>query len=145
MSNTLSKHLLCNVLEILVPLWVAGIIAGVVVFLIFICLICVCKKCCCKKKEKEEEEEQKDVVDLKSVQLVAASYHEKVQPSMDELDYNSEGFGSQCGSDVAIGRLNQFRYNSHFKYSYTDYVYVWLMGTILHTLANCLLNGQDNQ
>lgn len=54
----------------------------------------------------ETEEEQKEVIDLKSVQLVKASYHEKVQPSMDELDYNSEGFGSQCGSDVTIGKFS---------------------------------------
>ena len=32
-----------------------------------------------------------------------ASYHEKVQPSTDELDYNSEGFEDGAGSEVAIG------------------------------------------
>jgi hypothetical protein len=34
---------------------------------------------------------------------VKAGYHEKVQPSMDELDYNSEGFDDGAGSEVAIG------------------------------------------
>ena len=52
----------------------------------------------------ETEEENQEVIDLKSVQLVKASYHEKVQPSVDELDYNSEGFESGTGSEVAIGR-----------------------------------------
>ena len=42
---------------------------------------------------------------MKSVQLVKAGYHEKVQPSMDELDYNSEGFDDGAGSEVAIGIL----------------------------------------
>ena len=48
------------------------------------------------------------MIDLKSVQLVKASYHEKVQPSVDELDYNSEGFESGGGSEVAIGTENSF-------------------------------------
>ena len=85
-------------------MWVAGVITGVVALLLLLCLVCICKKCCCKKKEAETEDEQQEVIDLKEVQLVRASYHEKVQPSMDKLDYNSEGFGSQCGSDVAIGK-----------------------------------------
>lgn len=54
------------------------------------------------RKEAETEEENQEVIDLKSVQLVKASYHEKVQPSVDELDYNSEGF-EEAGSEVAIG------------------------------------------
>ena len=60
------------------------------------------------RKEVEKEEEAQEVIDLKSVQLVKASYHEKVQPSVDELDYNSEGFESGGGSEVAIGTTNSF-------------------------------------
>ena len=48
------------------------------------------------------------MIDLRSVQLVKASYHEKVQPSVDELDYNSEGFESGAGSEVAIGTAKIF-------------------------------------
>ncbi|XP_028397146.1 synaptotagmin-1-like isoform X2 [Dendronephthya gigantea] len=88
------------------PLWVAGALAGVLILLILVCLVCICKKCCCKRKEAETEAENQEVIDLKSVQLVKASYHEKVQPSVDELDYNSEGFEGGAGSEVAIGRIH---------------------------------------
>lgn len=55
------------------------------------------------RKKAEKNDENDEVLDLKSVQLVKASYQEKVQPSMDELDYNSEGFESGTDSEVTIG------------------------------------------
>ena len=45
----------------------------------------------------------KEKLDLKEVQLLAASYQEKVQPSVDELDYNSDEFQSDGSSGVKIG------------------------------------------
>ncbi|XP_046844678.1 synaptotagmin 1-like isoform X2 [Xenia sp. Carnegie-2017] len=63
------------------------------------------------RRKAEKNYENDEVLDLKSVQLVKASYHEKVQPSMDELDYNSEGFESGTDSEVTIGRI-------HFKLAY---------------------------
>lgn len=43
-------------------------------------------------------------MDLKAVQMLAASYQEKVQPSVDELDYNSDEFQSDGSSGVKIGK-----------------------------------------
>lgn len=66
------------------------------------------------RKEVETEAEKQEVIDLKSVQLVKASYHEKVQPSVDELDYNSEGFEGGAGSEVAIGMSTLLPDNFYF-------------------------------
>ena len=72
-----------------------------------ICCYCVCYRKCCKKKKKEEKKAVKEKVDLKAVQMLAASYQEKVQPSVDELDYNSDEFQSDGSSGVKIG-IKQF-------------------------------------
>lgn len=42
---------------------------------------------------------------MKTVQMLEASYQEKVQPSVDELDYNSDGFQSDGSSGVKIGTV----------------------------------------
>ena len=70
-----------------------------------ICCYCVCYRKCCKKKKKEEKKAIKEKVDLKAVQMLAASYQEKVQPSVDELDYNSDEFQSDGSSGVKIGTV----------------------------------------
>ena len=77
---------------------------GLLGFLIVaICCYCFCYRKCCKKKKKEEKKAAKEKVDLKAVQMLAASYQEKVQPSVDELDYNSDEFQSDGSSGVKIG------------------------------------------
>ena len=53
-----------------------------------------------KKKEKKEAKEK---VDMKTVQVLGASYQEKVQPSFDELDYNSEEYHSDASSVAKMG------------------------------------------
>ncbi|XP_046844677.1 synaptotagmin 1-like isoform X1 [Xenia sp. Carnegie-2017] len=93
------------------PLWIAGVFAGLTAILFLLCLVFVYKKFCHNGRKAEKNYENDEVLDLKSVQLVKASYHEKVQPSMDELDYNSEGFESGTDSEVTIGRI-------HFKLAY---------------------------
>ena len=42
---------------------------------------------------------------MKTVQVLGASYQEKVQPSVDELDYNSEEYYSDASSAIKIGKL----------------------------------------
>lgn len=77
---------------------------GLLGFLIVaVCCYCFCYRKCCKKKKKEEKKAAKEKLDLKGVQLLAASYQEKVQPSVDELDYNSDEFLSDGSSGVKIG------------------------------------------
>ena len=76
---------------------------GLIGFLVLaICIYCICYRKCCKGK-KEEKKAIKDKVDLKAVQMLSASYQERVQPSVDELDYNSDEFQSEASSAVKIG------------------------------------------
>lgn len=80
--------------------------AGALVLLVAgICFYCLCYRKCCKKKKKDEKKAVKEKVDLKAVQMLAASYQEKVQPSVDELDYNSDEFQSDGSAAVKIGML----------------------------------------
>lgn len=80
--------------------------AGALVLLVAgICFYCLCYRKCCKKKKKDEKKAVKEKVDLKAVQVLAASYQEKVQPSVDELDYNSDEFQSDGSAGVKIGTL----------------------------------------
>ena len=77
--------------------------AGALVLLVAgICFYCLCYRKCCKKKKKDEKKAVKEKVDLKAVQMLAASYQEKVQPSVDELDYNSDEFQSDGSAGVKI-------------------------------------------
>lgn len=80
---------------------------GLLGFLIVaVCCYCFCYRKCCKKKKKEEKKAAKEKLDLREVQLLAASYQEKVQPSVDELDYNSDEFQPDGSSGVKIGRIH---------------------------------------
>ena len=91
----------------LVPWWMVFAV-GLLGFLVAaICCYCLCFRKCCKKKKKEEKKAVKEKVDLKGVQMLTASYQEKVQPSADELDYNSDEFQSDGSSGVKIG-MKQF-------------------------------------
>ena len=47
--------------------------------------------------------DKKEKVDLKRIQVLNASYQEKVQPSVDELDYNSEDYMSEESAGAKIG------------------------------------------
>ena len=76
-------------------------IGGVALLMILILVYCCCKKCCGKKKK--DKKEVKEKVNMKTVQVLGASYQEKVQPSVDELDYNSEEYYSDASSAVKIG------------------------------------------
>ena len=63
----------------------------------------MCYRRCCRGKKKEEKKAVKEKLDLKAMQIVGPSYQEKVQPSVDELDYNSDEFQSDGSSGVKIG------------------------------------------
>ncbi|XP_031569799.1 synaptotagmin-1-like isoform X2 [Actinia tenebrosa] len=89
-----------------VPIWiiaVAGLVAALVIIFCIYC--CCCRKCGKKDKKDKDKKNGKERVDLQAVKI-GASYQEKVQPSMDELDYNSEDYHSDVSSGVKIGRIN---------------------------------------
>lgn len=89
-----------------IPWWMVFAVGLLVILIMAICCYCVCYRKCCKKKKKDEKKAPKEKVDLKAVQMLAASYQEKVQPSVDELDYNSDEFQSDGSSGVKIGRIH---------------------------------------
>nr|WDE41110.1 synaptotagmin 1 [Schizocardium californicum] len=104
--------------ELPLPMWAIiaiGIVAGL---LLLCCCICICKKCICKKKKKKEGKKGlKGAVDLKSVQMLGASYKEKVQPDVEELD----GAGGEdqedtdsVKSELKLGKL-QFSLDYDFQ------------------------------
>jgi len=94
------------------------------------CCYCLCYRKCCKKKKKEEKKAVKEKVDLKAVQMLAASYQEKVQPSVDELDYNSDEFQSDGSSGVKIGIKKKQLFFCFLFYCRTPF-------NIITTLSNC--------
>ncbi|XP_048578411.1 synaptotagmin-1-like isoform X2 [Nematostella vectensis] len=97
-----------------VPIWIIAVVGiGAAVIVIF-CIYCCCCRKCGKKKKKDDKRGGKERVDFRAVQI-GASYQEKVQPSMDELDYNSEDYHSDLSSGVKIGRIN-----FTLDYSFTD-------------------------
>lgn len=63
----------------------------------------MCYRRCCRGKKKEEKKAVKEKLDLKAMKILGPSYPEKVQPSVDELDYNSDEFLSDGSSGVKIG------------------------------------------
>ncbi|XP_077999817.1 synaptotagmin-1-like isoform X3 [Glandiceps talaboti] len=102
--------------ELPLPMWAIiaiGIVAGL---LLLCCCICICKKCICKKKKKKEGKKGlKGAVDLKSVQMLGASYKEK--PDVEELD----GAGGEdqedtdsVKSELKLGKL-QFSLDYDFQ------------------------------
>lgn len=91
-------------LSFTVPWWAVFAAVGLALLIAGICCYCVCYRQCCKRKKKDEKKAIKEKVDLKAVQMLAASYQEKVQPSVDELDYNSDEFQSDGSSGVKIGK-----------------------------------------
>ncbi|XP_070544656.1 synaptotagmin-1-like isoform X2 [Ptychodera flava] len=109
---------LANKLLEKIPLPMPAIIAIAVVagLLLLCCCICICKKCCCKKKKKKEGKKGlKGAVDLKSVQMLGASYKEK--PDVEELD----GAGGEdqedtdsVKSELKLGKL-QFSLDYDFQ------------------------------
>lgn len=88
------------------PWWMVFAAGALVLLVAGICFYCLCYRKCCKKKKKDEKKAAKEKVDLKAVQMLAASYQEKVQPSVDELDYNSDEFQSDGSAAVKIGRVH---------------------------------------
>ena len=84
-------------------MWMVAAGALILVLVLAFCCYCVC--CCCrgKKKKKDAEKDKKEKVDLKTIQMLGASYQEKVQPSVDELDYNSEEYMSEESAGAKIG------------------------------------------
>lgn len=89
-----------------IPWWMVFAVGLLGLLVVGFCCYCLCYRKCCKKKKKEEKKAVKEKVDLKAVQMLAASYQEKVQPSVDELDYNSDEFQSDGSSGVKIGRIH---------------------------------------
>lgn len=89
-----------------VPWWIVFAVCLLALLVAGICFYCMCYRKCCKKKKKDEKKAAKEKVDLKTVKMLAASYQEKVQPSVDELDYNSDEFQSDGSAGVKIGRLH---------------------------------------
>jgi len=116
--KNLGNKLLDKMKELPLPPWAIiaiGIVAGL---LLLCCCICICKKCICKKKKKKEGKKGlKGAVDLKSVQMLGASYKEKVQPDVEELD----GAGGEdqedtdsVKSELKLGKL-QFSLDYDFQ------------------------------
>ena len=88
-----------------VPWWAVFAVGLLGLLIAAICCYCVCYRKCCKGKKKEEKKAVKEKVDLTTVQMLEASYQEKVQPSVDELDYNTDEFQSDGSSGVKIGTV----------------------------------------
>ena len=86
----------------LVPWWAVFAVGLIGLLVVGICC-CVCYRRCCRGKKKEEKKAVKQKVDLKAGPMLMPSYPEKVQPSVDELDYNSDEFQSDGSSGVKIG------------------------------------------
>ncbi|KAK3727771.1 hypothetical protein QZH41_016415 [Actinostola sp. cb2023] len=86
------------------PVWIIAAVGILAALSVIFCIYC----CCCRKcgkKDKRDKKNGKERVDLQAVKI-GASYQEKVQPSFDELDYNSEDYYSDHSSGVKIGRIN---------------------------------------
>lgn len=98
------------------PMWAIITIAIVALLLLLVCCFCICKKCCKRRKKKDGKKGLKGAVDLKSVQLLGASYKEKVQPDLDELEVNMEDNedAESTKSEVKLGKL-QFSLDYDFQ------------------------------
>ena len=77
-------------------------IAGVVLLLLLVGCCCCCCVCCCKKKEQEEDSEDEEDMDLSKMELIEVPEHERLEPSVDEMDYSVEGYFEEEDVDGTV-------------------------------------------
>ncbi|XP_075924691.1 synaptotagmin-1-like [Petromyzon marinus] len=70
------------------PPWALVCVAVVGVVLLLCCCACVWKKCCCKRRKGKKSKEKKNAINLQEVKNLGQTYKDKVQPEIEEVDFN---------------------------------------------------------
>ncbi|XP_012563451.2 synaptotagmin-1 [Hydra vulgaris] len=89
-SNTLEPQTTLNII------WLC-------LFILFITFCCLCCRYCCAKKE--EKKELKDKLDLKRDHLFGPNYAERIQPKVEEIDYNIESTMFDALAEIKLGQI----------------------------------------
>ncbi|XP_077864938.1 synaptotagmin 1 isoform X2 [Saccoglossus kowalevskii] len=116
-AQNLANKFVDKLNELPIPMWAIIAIAIVAGLLLLCCCFCICKKCICKKRKKKEGKKGlKGAVDLKSVSMLGASYKEKVQPDVEDLDAGVEDQEDtdSVKSELKLGKL-QFSLDYDFQ------------------------------